>query len=258
MPHGNPAAEVEDSLHLEGEGLLATFVGIRDIAGKSPQALTDEHLPNRLLYEERCGLKPNPEATMGHLGSPCSRRLGVANGTLVGARAPRWRCKHSCPSLWCVLVILLFPLSVSAQSQPTSQMVFAMGLSSFDFAGTGTGIVSAARFEWLVGRSVPIEVGLTGFVDPPAGQRGYFLPEAGLHLRWTGTRAAAYLGAGAGLGIALHGGGDIGPTVHGAAGLRIRVARATQLQLELRARAVGPSGGHTTDITLGFVRPTRR
>jgi len=64
--------------------------------------------------------------------------------------------------------------------------------------------------------------------------------------------------AGAGLGIGVYGDRDIGPTFHGTGGFRIRIARATLLQIELRARAVQPSGGNTIDFTLGMVRPMRR
>lgn len=177
----------------------------------------------------------------------------------AGSFAPRRRGNRGCPLLWWVMVLLLCPWSVAAQNRSARQVVFAMGPSAFDLAGTGTGVVSAARFEWSIRPPFQFEVGLTGFTgSSPAGQRAYFLPEAGLHLQWSSTRAAGYLGAGAGLGIPIIGAGSLGPTYHGTAGLRIRVARATLLQIELRARPIRPSRGHTTDFTLGMVRSIRR
>lgn len=155
------------------------------------------------------------------------------------------------------LFVGLAPGCVLAQDRPGPESSLVAGPSPYDLSGTGTGLAVNLGVAFRPARGFIVEPGLGFFTyRNDFGQRSHwFFPELSLQAELRAGNLRPYLGVGGGGGVQSRVGSDrwVG-TLHGVAGLRLRLGRSWGLRGELRARAVPPFSGHTLDFGLGLVR----
>lgn len=142
------------------------------------------------------------------------------------------------------------------QTRPAEERVWAgltMGPTSYDLAGTGTGLIINPGLFWqpikgiVVSPSIPLFHYDAQFERPTK----YLFPEVSFITSPFKGPLQPYFGVGAGWAVLLSGTGESDPTLHGLSGLRLRLSRAFALRCEIKARAVDPFIGTTADVTCG-------
>jgi hypothetical protein len=159
--------------------------------------------------------------------------------------------------------VLLFAFGVAlvgpaaAQSGPASETSVTVGPARYDLASSGHGFAGEGSIALRARSPLVIELGLGYFTRRnDFGQRvNWFFPELSAELEARLGRWRPFFGAGGGFGIESRFASDSWkPTLHGLAGLRLRLGRSWGARADLRWRAVPPFSGHTVDLGLGIVR----
>jgi hypothetical protein len=148
------------------------------------------------------------------------------------------------------------PTEAQKGSGPESSVV--VGPARYDLTKSGPGFAAEASIAFRPGAGfLVLEPGLGYFTRRnDFGQRvNWFFPELSAQLEARLERWRPFIGAGGGLGV------ESGPTsdswkatLHGLAGLRLRLGQSWGARAEVRWRAVPPFSGHTADLGVGFVR----
>ncbi len=128
-----------------------------------------------------------------------------------------------------------------------------LGPTSYDLAGTGTGLVINAALFWQPLKGILISPSLPFFHYDAQFERptSYLFPEVSFITSPFAGPLQPYFGVGAGWAVLLSGTGESDPTLHGLSGLRLRLSRAFAVRCEIKARAVDPFIGTTADVTCG-------
>ena len=161
----------------------------------------------------------------------------------------------------CMLLAGLTTAAPAQERGPGPESSLLLGPSTYDLSGTGTAFAlnfgSASR---LAGRTLLFEpnFGYFTYITQFGSRRHYLFPELGIQLQaWLGS-IRPYLGGGIGAGIDTKGGpSQFDFTMHAAAGVRIHLFGSWGARFEIRARAVEPFRGSTTNFGLGLTRGQR-
>jgi len=128
-----------------------------------------------------------------------------------------------------------------------------LGPTSYDLAGTGTGLIINPGLFWQPIKGIVISPSLPFFHYDAQFERptSYLFPEVSFITSPFKGPLQPYFGVGAGWAVFLSGTGESDPTLHGLSGLRLRLSRSFSLRCEIKARAVDPFIGTTADVTCG-------
>ena len=159
------------------------------------------------------------------------------------------------PGRWVVEVVMVAGVGLAGALGPSAASAQAIsvggGASSYDLSGTGTSWVAAARFDGPVWAGLRWQAGLSVFrYETQSGEDVTLgLPEAGVEWHLPLARVPLYVGAGAGYSLES-GDADDAPTLYGAVGLDLELARGWGVRPEVRVRIVDPWVGTMGDFTL--------
>jgi hypothetical protein len=143
-----------------------------------------------------------------------------------------------------LVIALLLSVATVASAQ---DIHIGVGRTDYDLSGTGHEFVASGRYTRPLTGPLHVEIGMAWFSYPVTT---YAFPEVGLILRPTSGPIRPYIGAGAGIAVALKGEGGGETTLFAAGGLDLRFGR-WGLRSELRVRSVSPWAAVTADITAG-------
>src|SRR5262249_55572848 len=145
----------------------------------------------------------------------------------------------------------------AAQSGPGPETSLALGPAWYDLTTTGHGLAGEVSVGFRPGHPVVIEPALGYFTRRnDFGQRiNWFFPEVSAELEGRWGRWRPFFGGGGGFGVETGFTSDTWKlTLHGLAGLRLRLGQSWGARADLRWRAVPPFSGHMLNLDLGLVR----
>lgn len=136
-----------------------------------------------------------------------------------------------------------------------------LGISSFDLAGTGTGLVAVPSYRYRIGGVFAVRASLPLFLDSRtrtvsgitfAESDNLLLPEVSVEAGWRLGPLQPFVGVGAGVAANLAGRHPGGATLHAALGAAIPLRDRVRLAATGKVRAVRPWSGSMVDLTIGL------
>lgn len=161
--------------------------------------------------------------------------------------------------LFIAAAAVLLTIEAQAQRPPAGrtigQVSMVVGPSPYDLSGTGTGLALNVGFAYRPFRRILIaesNLGYFRYTEQFGSRVIWLFPEISVAAEAHLGRLSPYLGGGAGRGRGSGNGSSVWETtIHGIVGARVALENGWGLRAEVRARGVGPTGGHTMDLGFG-------